>query len=124
MKPHRLWRVSCSCGYEREATSAWAATAIFRLHVKLILGARQEEQPGDRPLHPRERRGRRRRLAPRGDRHHHEREARAEPRGEPEKVDQPEQRHQGAWLSIRSSTGCRPAKPPSISCQWVIRSSP
>ncbi len=43
MKPHRLWRVSCSCGYEREATSAWAATAIFRLHVKLILGARQEE---------------------------------------------------------------------------------
>lgn len=43
MKPHRLWRVSCSCGYERDATSAWAATAIFRLHVKLILGARQEE---------------------------------------------------------------------------------
>ncbi|HEX6079499.1 MAG TPA: hypothetical protein VF197_07700 [Methylomirabilota bacterium] len=42
-KPHRLWRVVCSCGYEREATSAWAATAIFRLHVKMILGARQEE---------------------------------------------------------------------------------
>ena len=30
-----LWRVSC--GYEREASSAWAATAIARLHVKLIL---------------------------------------------------------------------------------------
>lgn len=42
-KPHRLWRIVCSCGYEREATSAWAATAIFRLHVKMILGARQEE---------------------------------------------------------------------------------
>lgn len=41
--PHQLWRVTCSCGYEREATSAWAATAIFRLHVKTILGARQEE---------------------------------------------------------------------------------
>jgi hypothetical protein len=41
--PHRLWRVTCSCGYEREATSAWAATAIFRLHVKTILGAREEE---------------------------------------------------------------------------------
>jgi hypothetical protein len=25
-----LWRVSC--GYEREASSAWAATAIARLH--------------------------------------------------------------------------------------------
>jgi hypothetical protein len=31
-----LWRVSC--GYERAASSAWAATAIARLHVKLILG--------------------------------------------------------------------------------------
>lgn len=55
-KPHRLWRVICSCGYEREATSAWAATAIFRLHVKMILGARQEahtvaieEPPADEP---------------------------------------------------------------------------
>ena len=42
-KTPRLWRVACSCGYEREATSAWAATAIFRLHVKMILGAGQEE---------------------------------------------------------------------------------
>ena len=41
--PRRLWRVICSCGYEREATSAWAATAIFRLHVKAILDARAEE---------------------------------------------------------------------------------
>ena len=42
--PHRLWRVTCSCGYQREATSAWAATAIFRLHVKTILGARELPQ--------------------------------------------------------------------------------
>ena len=55
-RSHRLWRVTCSCGYEREATSAWAATAIFRLHVKMILGARQEEHtlaiaepPADEP---------------------------------------------------------------------------
>jgi hypothetical protein len=55
-KPHRLWRVTCSCGYEREAASAWAATAIFRVHVKMILGARQEEHtlaieepPSDEP---------------------------------------------------------------------------
>ena len=40
---HRLWRVLCSCGYKREATSAWAATAIFRLHVKTILRGRAEE---------------------------------------------------------------------------------
>lgn len=42
--PHRLWRVTCSCGYEREATSAWAATAIFRLHVKTILSERGDER--------------------------------------------------------------------------------
>ena len=29
--------------YEREAPSAWAATAIVKLHVKLILGARESE---------------------------------------------------------------------------------
>jgi hypothetical protein len=28
------WRVVCSCGWEREASSAWAATAIVRLHVR------------------------------------------------------------------------------------------
>lgn len=28
------WRVVCSCGWEREAPSAWAATASVRLHVQ------------------------------------------------------------------------------------------
>ena len=28
-----LWLVTCSCGYEREAISAWAATATAKLHV-------------------------------------------------------------------------------------------
>ena len=28
------WLVTCSCGWTREASSAWAATAIFRLHVR------------------------------------------------------------------------------------------
>ncbi|HTI56641.1 MAG TPA: hypothetical protein VMC04_20570 [Verrucomicrobiae bacterium] len=28
------WRVRCSCGWEREASSAWAATALFRLHAR------------------------------------------------------------------------------------------
>jgi len=28
------WRVTCSCGWEREASSAWAASAILRLHVQ------------------------------------------------------------------------------------------
>jgi hypothetical protein len=28
------WHVTCSCGWEREASSAWAASAILRLHVQ------------------------------------------------------------------------------------------
>jgi len=28
------WRIRCFCGWEREASSAWAATAILRLHVR------------------------------------------------------------------------------------------
>jgi hypothetical protein len=31
------WLVTCSCGWEREASSAWAATASFRLHAQLSL---------------------------------------------------------------------------------------
>jgi len=49
------WRVVCSCGWEREASSAWAATAIVRLHVR-HLGAPGiehsltiEEPPADDP---------------------------------------------------------------------------
>jgi hypothetical protein len=28
------WPVTCSCGYERECISAWAATATAKLHVQ------------------------------------------------------------------------------------------
>ena len=28
------WLITCSCGWEREASSLWAATAIFRLHAR------------------------------------------------------------------------------------------
>ncbi|HJV57181.1 MAG TPA: hypothetical protein VJ971_14475 [Methylomirabilota bacterium] len=38
--PRPSWRIRCSCGWEREASSAWAATAIFRLH------ARDQSAPG------------------------------------------------------------------------------
>jgi hypothetical protein len=30
----RRWRVVCSCGWERETSSVWAATASLRLHVR------------------------------------------------------------------------------------------
>jgi hypothetical protein len=33
------WRVACSCGFEREATTAWEATEIASVHVRKILGA-------------------------------------------------------------------------------------
>jgi hypothetical protein len=49
------WRVVCSCGWEREASSAWASTASVRLHVR-HLGAPGighsvtiEEPPADAP---------------------------------------------------------------------------
>jgi hypothetical protein len=49
------WRVVCSCGWEREASSAWAATASVQLHVR-HLGApgtehalTVEEPPADAP---------------------------------------------------------------------------
>jgi len=29
------WLVTCSCGWGREASSAWAATAVSRLHRQL-----------------------------------------------------------------------------------------
>ncbi len=28
------WFVACYCGWEREASSLWAATAILRLHAR------------------------------------------------------------------------------------------
>ena len=30
------WFVTCSCGWEREALSLWAATALFRLHARYL----------------------------------------------------------------------------------------
>lgn len=34
--PEPRWRIACSCGWERSASSAWAATAIFRLHTRYL----------------------------------------------------------------------------------------
>jgi len=45
----------CSCGWEREASSAWAATAIVRLHVRHLgtpgieRAVTIEEPPADAP---------------------------------------------------------------------------
>jgi hypothetical protein len=36
------WRVACSCGFEREATTAWEATEIAKLHVQRISGVSRE----------------------------------------------------------------------------------
>jgi hypothetical protein len=33
-EPKPRWLVTCSCGWEREASSAWAASAIARLHAR------------------------------------------------------------------------------------------
>ena len=52
-RPRR--RVVCSCGWEREASSAWAATAIVRLHVRHLgtpgieRAVTIEEPPADAP---------------------------------------------------------------------------
>ena len=49
------WRVVCSCGWEREASSAWAATASLRLHVQHLgdpsieHAVTIEEPPADDP---------------------------------------------------------------------------
>ena len=32
------WRITCSCGWTREASSAWTATAIARLHARYLTG--------------------------------------------------------------------------------------
>jgi hypothetical protein len=33
-EPRPRWRITCTCGWIREASSAWAATAIARLHAR------------------------------------------------------------------------------------------
>jgi hypothetical protein len=32
------WLVTCSCGWTRQAFSAWTATAIARLHARYLTG--------------------------------------------------------------------------------------
>lgn len=54
------WRITCSCGWTREASSAWTATAIARLHALYLIGPGTEhttitiEEPpdpdGERPI--------------------------------------------------------------------------
>jgi len=47
------WRITCSCGWTREASSAWTATAIARLHARYLTGPDIEhdtitiEEPSD-----------------------------------------------------------------------------
>jgi hypothetical protein len=35
-EPRPRWRITCTCGWIREASSAWAATAIARLHARYL----------------------------------------------------------------------------------------
>ncbi|MGH7368106.1 MAG: hypothetical protein ACREK9_17010 [Candidatus Rokuibacteriota bacterium] len=37
-EPRPRWRITCSCGWTREASSAWTATAIARLHARYLTG--------------------------------------------------------------------------------------
>lgn len=52
------WRITCSCGWIREASSAWTATAIARLHARYLTGPDPEhdtitiEAPRDPDLSP------------------------------------------------------------------------
>jgi len=34
----RAWVITCSCGWTRQASSAWTATAIARLHARYLMG--------------------------------------------------------------------------------------
>jgi hypothetical protein len=52
------WRITCSCGWARQASSAWSATAIARLHARYLTGPDLEhntitiEEPGDTDARP------------------------------------------------------------------------
>ena len=35
MPPKPSWRVTCSCGWERECSSEWAASSAAKLHHQL-----------------------------------------------------------------------------------------
>jgi len=49
--PRPLWLVTCSCGWERECVSAWAAESVSRLHKQLgavgVDHITRVEAPGD-----------------------------------------------------------------------------
>jgi hypothetical protein len=34
-EPKRRWLVTCSCGWERECSSEWAARSVSKLHPQL-----------------------------------------------------------------------------------------
>ena len=56
---------------------------------------------------------------------HHDREPAAQPHCEAEQMqEEPEADHVLTDDRMAPSIGCRPPKPDSISCQWLIRSSP
>src|SRR5439155_19546024 len=55
----------------------------------------------------------------------HRRETPAQPEGEAEQMEEePKTDHGGNAERMAPSIGWRPAKPLSVSCQWVMRSSP
>jgi hypothetical protein len=35
-EPKRRWLVTCSCGWEQECSSEWAARAVSKLHPQLV----------------------------------------------------------------------------------------
>ena len=50
-EPQRLWLVTCSCGWERECVSQWAAESVSNLHRQLrdvsVEHKTQVEAPGE-----------------------------------------------------------------------------
>ena len=61
LEPKHYWRVTCRCGFGRDATSVGEAQAFSRLHLDFLHGAReqnhgranttpQRDEPGGNPL--------------------------------------------------------------------------
>jgi len=50
-EPRRIWLVTCSCGWERECASQWAAESVSKLHRQLgdvgVEHKTQVEAPGE-----------------------------------------------------------------------------
>ncbi len=52
--PEHRWLIACTCGWDREASSAWSATAIASLHARYLTAAGTEhvitiQEPPDEP---------------------------------------------------------------------------